>query len=230
MLLCFSTTFIFNTVFTLWIRLLQIENHMKIVNTMNFMEQMFIAAAAIIGMRLTGVTAVWLSQPVAEILCLATVGIWIRSRLGRRPETPEEWMKLPEDFGAKDEDVLEYMVRSVEEVTTISMTIMAFLEEKGIGKRTRSVVGLSVEEMAGNVIRYGTREGGTHTVEIRVVAEDPLVVRVRDDCRAFDPKQWLNQFEPQDPVKNVGIRMITRLTKEMDYRNDAGINTLLMKV
>ncbi len=229
MLLCFSTTFIFNTVFSLWVRLLQIEDHMKIVNAMNFMEQVYIAAVAIGGLQLIGVMGVWLSQPLAEVLCLLTIGIWIGIRLGHSPRRLEEWMKLPADFGAKDENVLEYTVNSMEEVTTISEKIMVFLENRGIGTRTRTVVGLSVEEMAGNVIRYGTADGKRHTVEIRLVAEDPLVVRVRDDCMSFDPKQWLDQFEPEDPSKNVGIRMITRLTTEMDYHNDAGINTLLMK-
>ena len=230
MLLCFSSTFIFNTVFTLWNRLLQIEDHMKIVNVMNFMEQIFIAAAAIVGMRLIGVTAVWLAQPVAEILSLLTIGIWITAGLGRIPRSAEEWMKLPEGFGAKAENVLEATVDSLEEVARLSERIMAFLEGRGVARRTGAIVGLCVEEMAGNVISYGRADGKTHTVEIRVVAEEQLVVRVRDDCPAFDPKQRIDQFEPEDPAKNAGIRMIGKLTKKMDYHTDAGVNTLLMMI
>ncbi len=84
--------------------------------------------------------------------------------------------------------------------------------------------------MAGNVINYGRKDGKAHTVEIRVVAEEQLVVRVRDDCPAFDPKQRIDQFEPEDPAKNAGIRMIGKLTKKMEYHTDAGVNTLLMVI
>ena len=228
MLLCFSSVFIFSTMFSLWDRLLQIEDHMKIVNVMNFMEQVFIAATAIGGMKLIGVTAVWLAQPVSCILSLLSIGIWITAGLGRLPRSAEEWMKLPEGFGAKAEDVLEAAVDSLEDVALLSKGIMDFLENRGVDRRTSSIVGLCVEEMAGNVISYGRKDGKAHTVEIRVVAEEQLVVRVRDDCPAFDPKQRIDQFEPEDPAKNVGIRMIGKLTKEMEYHTDAGVNTLLM--
>ena len=228
MLVCFSSSFIFNTVFVLWNRLLQIEDHMKIVNVMNFMEQLFIAATAVGGMQLIGVAAVWLAQTAAEILSLLSIGIWIVTGLRRLPRSAEEWMKLPESFGAKAEDVLEATVDSLEEVARLSKGIMDFLESRGVARRTRSIVGLCVEEMAGNVISYGRKDGKTHTVEIRVVAEEQLLVRVRDDCPAFDPKQRIDQFEPEDPAKNVGIRMIGKLTTKMDYHTDAGVNTLLM--
>ena len=230
MLLCFASCFVFNTVFTIWIRLLQIEEHMKIVDLMNLLEQLFIAATAIGGMQLIGVTAIWLAQPVSEILCLLAIGIRIVSGLHRFPRTAEEWMKLPKDFGAKAEDVMEATVDSLEEVARLSRGIMDFLEKRGVAARTRSIVGLCVEEMAGNVISYGRRDGKTHTVEIRVVAEEQLVVRVRDDCPAFDPKQRIDQFEPEDPAKNIGIRMIGKLTRKMDYHTDAGVNTLLMVI
>ena len=230
MLLSFSSVFVFNTVFSLWTRILQIEEHMKIVNALNLLEQLFIAATSVIGMQLIGVTSVWMAYPVSEILCLLTIGIWVAVGLGRLPRNLEEWMRLPEDFGAKHEDVMEATVNSLEEVKRLSEGIMSFLEKRGVGLRTRTVVGLCVEEMAGNVICYGLKDGNTHTVEIRVVAEKQLIVRVRDDCRAFDPKQRIDQFEPEDPLKNIGIRLIGKLTTEMDYHIDAGINTLLMKI
>lgn len=228
MLLCFSSSFVFNTVFVVWTRLLQIEEHMKIVNVMNFMGQLFIAGMAIAGMQLFGATGVWLAQPLADILSLLSVLVWIMAGLRRLPRCAEEWMKLPEGFGAKAEDVLEATVNSMEEVARLSKDIIDFLGTRGFSMRTRSVVGLCVEEMAGNVICYGRKDGKAHTVEIRVVAEKELVVRVRDDCPAFDPKQRIDQFEPEDPAKNIGIRMIGRLTKHMDYHTDAGVNTLLM--
>ena len=69
-----------------------------------------------------------------------------------------------------------------------------------------------------------------YSVDIRVVVKDELTIRIRDDCPSFDPKKYLEQFHPEDPTKNIGIRMIALKAKEMIYQNVAGINTLLVKV
>ena len=58
------------------------------------------------------------------------------------------------------------------------------------------------------------------------MAKESLTIRVRDDCRAFDPKKRIEQFSHDDPTKNVGIRMIAELAEEMKYQNYAGINSL----
>jgi anti-sigma regulatory factor (Ser/Thr protein kinase) len=92
------------------------------------------------------------------------------------------------------------------------------------------VAGLCVEEMAGNVIQHGFLPGEEHSVGVRVVVRDKLTIRVRDDCRAFDPQKRLKQFHPEEPWKNVGIRMIARMAEEMNYQRSTGINTLLIKV
>jgi hypothetical protein len=40
----------------------------------------------------------------------------------------------------------------------------------------------------------------------------------------------LKQFTPDDITKNIGIRMIVKLTEEVFYQNNAGINTLLIRI
>ena len=230
MLVFFSSVFIWNSVFVILTRCFQIQNYLKQVNLLNFIEQVLTAAVAAVGIRLIGVTAVWLSTPVADILCLLLILLWLRIGLRRMPSTLEEWIRLPEDFGVRDEDVLEFKVSSMEDVTMTSARIMDFCQRKGIDARRTFITGLAVEEMAGNVIAYGQQGGKQHHIEIRIAAAEELIIRIRDDCRAFDPTQRINQFSPEDPAKNVGIRMIGKLAAEMNYHNDAGINTLLIRI
>ena len=64
----------------------------------------------------------------------------------------------------------------------------------------------------------------------RIVTGDLLTIRIRDDCRAFDPGKYMAQFSEKDPTRNVGLRMITAMAKEIIYQNNAGINTLLIKI
>lgn len=230
MLLFLPVLLILNTVYMVLSRIYQIQSYMKTVNTLRFLEQVFTALMAAAGIRLIGVTAVWLSNPLADVLILLIVFLWNWRFLKRAPRTVEDWAHLPADFGVPDEDVLEFEVGDMEEVVQISRTITDFCREKNVSSRKAMIAGLCVEEMAGNVIRYGLRENRKNLIEIRVVAEEQLIIRIRDNCIAFDPKQRIDQYNPEDPAKNIGIRMIARMAEEMDYHNDAGINTLLIRV
>ncbi|MBO4836063.1 MAG: ATP-binding protein [Clostridia bacterium] len=230
MLLCFASIFVWNTLFTVLLRIYQIQDHLLAVNILNFAEQALYGLLAVVGIRLIGAAGVWVANPLADILCLIAIFAWIRIKLKHIPRTLEQWMLLPQDFGARPEDVLEFTVGGMEDVVNVSRTLMDFCRERNVPLRYRTIVGLSVEEMAGNVIQHGSDRSGKSTVEIRLVAEDTLVIRLRDNCRAFDPKQRVGQFDPEDPAKNAGIRMIARLADEMDYHNDAGINTLLIRI
>ena len=40
----------------------------------------------------------------------------------------------------------------------------------------------------------------------------------------------MNQFNPDSPEKNIGLRMVAKLASYVDYYNNAGINTLIMKI
>jgi hypothetical protein len=57
-----------------------------------------------------------------------------------------------------------------------------------------------------------------------------LTIRVSDDCRKFDPREYLNLFDEETPEKAIGLRMVARLASNIDYYNNAGINTLIIKI
>ena len=59
---------------------------------------------------------------------------------------------------------------------------------------------------------------------------DDLTIRIRDNCREFNPRKRLAMFEPEQPEKNIGLRIVAGLAKQTDYYNTAGVNTLLIKL
>lgn len=70
-----------------------------------------------------------------------------------------------------------------------------------------------------------------HTGDLAEWTENgEVIICIRDDCRAFDPRSRLEQFRPDDVTENIGIRMIAGLADEMNYQCTAGINTLLIRV
>ena len=88
--------------------------------------------------------------------------------------------------------------------------------------------------MAGNVVDHGfTKDNKNHHLYVRVVIkEDDIVLRLRDDCKSFDLKQKVANwtFDPQNPEKNIGIHMILKIAKNIEYTNTMGINNLIIKL
>ena len=66
-----------------------------------------------------------------------------------------------------------------------------------------------------------------HSVDIRLTCtEGRIILRMRDDCAAFDPSQHARILNPDDGVKDYGIRMVYDLAKEVNYQNLLDQNVL----
>ncbi|MBQ4424778.1 MAG: ATP-binding protein [Lachnospiraceae bacterium] len=148
------------------------------------------------------------------------------------PRTLDELMVIPEDFGAPPENRLDVSVTRLEEVVRLSEKVQQFCLEKGVDQKRSYLAGLSMEEMAGNVISHGfVKDKKNHTADIRVVYKDGMVIlRIKDDCIAFDPAERQSIVDPEDPVKNIGIRMIYAMAKDIRYQNILGLNVLTIKI
>jgi anti-sigma regulatory factor (Ser/Thr protein kinase) len=137
-------------------------------------------------------------------------------------------MVIPAGFGVGPDDRLDLSLRSMEDVIRISQTIQRFCLDKGIDQRRAYLAGLSMEEMAGNVIAHGfTKDKKKHFVDVRVVYRDGgLILRIKDTCQAFDPATRREIAEPDDPFRNVGIRMVYDMAADVTYQSVLGLNVL----
>ena len=230
MLLLFPCFLIPNILSSLFLKAYQMQKRTALVNTLSLAGPLFMAFFALLLIGPMGPDAVWLSFPFSETLCVLIIAVSVILRSGKPTLSLTEWMKLPQDFGASPEECLEFSVNSMDQVLQLSVRIIDFCRKRQIDERRSTLMGLCVEEMVGNVVEHGFRPGENHHVEVRVVARDALIVCVRDDCRAFDPKSRLDQFDPEDVTRNIGIRMIAAMSEEMSYQCTAGINTLLIRV
>ena len=230
MLLLFSNYLIWNTILGLFLDYYQCQGLIKTVNILTFLEQFLTGVFAMAGAKLFGENGVWIAFPAADLLCLGLVAMYVRHcREALRPDL-ESWMLLDDSFGASSDEVLECAVHNLDEVLAVSAHMIPFCMERGIDERRSGFAALAVEEMAANVLEHGFRPNEKHSIDIRVVCKDGLTVRVRDDCRAFDPKKRIEQFDPKDAMKNIGLRLVANMAEEINYRNDAGINTVLIKL
>ena len=148
------------------------------------------------------------------------------------PRNTEELMVIPDDFGVPESDRISLSLTSMEEVIRISQKIQAFCLEKGIDSRRAYLAGLCMEEMAGNVIAHGfTRDTKKHSVDVRVVYKDNgLILRIKDDCVPFNPRDRQEIVDPEDITKNIGIRMVCDMADSVSYQSVLGLNVLTITI
>ncbi|MBO4836298.1 MAG: ATP-binding protein [Clostridia bacterium] len=203
-------------------------------NLMNIgIEAGCVGIAAYVLSRRMGAAGVWLAFPVGQ--AVLSMLVLLGAFLFRDPERmgTEAHMLLPKGFGISPEDRLERSPADLNEVNMLSGDAAAFCRNRGIIPLNASRLALCVEEMAGNVIQYGFSDGKQHHLDVRVLVKDGnVILRLRDDCMKFDMKEKAEQFvpDPDHPEKNIGIRLVMGMAKDIVYTNTMNTNNLMITV
>ncbi len=148
------------------------------------------------------------------------------------PRNMEQLMVIPDDFGVEDSERIDISVLEMSEVTDVSGQVIEFCRQRGIDERRAYFAGLFLEEMAGNVVDHGFRKDSKpHSVDIRVVRKDEdVILRIKDDCVPFDPAERIEITDPKDKMKGVGIRLVYKSAKDIQYQNILGLNVLTIRI
>ncbi|OON84868.1 hypothetical protein BXO88_15180 [Oribacterium sp. C9] len=181
---------------------------------------------------LFGVPTVWLcyvfGEGLTSVVMLSLFRIKNKERHGF-----EAFIPFSESFGADITADFEYHLskKDIAEAVSVSQKIGAFCVENGAQKRTSFLMGLAAEEAVGNVIEHGFSDGKPHSVEVRVLKKDGgWMLRVRDDCRLFDPGKYIEQYTGDDPSANIGLKLLREIALEITYVNALKLNNLMIKV
>ena len=165
------------------------------------------------------------------VTTLVIVGYaWLKNK--RFPRGMEQLMVIPESFGAAESERMDMSVESNEEVVRIAEQVQKFCLERGVDERRAYLAGLSMEEMAGNIVDHGfTKDNKRHSVDVRVVHKgDDVILRIKDDCVPFDPCERQQLAEGEDITKNIGIRMVFKIASDVKYQNILGMNVLTIRI
>jgi serine/threonine-protein kinase RsbW len=117
------------------------------------------------------------------------------------------------------------------ELPRLDRAVQAFRADRGLSEHDGFELGLVLEEVFVNIVRYAFDDGSRHTVGIRLDLEgDQIVAEVTDAGRAFDPRDAAPPDLAADldhrPIGGLGIHFIRKLTQELAYERRAGINHL----
>ena len=219
-----------NVVFNLLMNNYKIQNRMFFVNIMSFAETAMIGVIALVSAPQFKSSGVWLANTWSDLICLAVIFLSMIVMKKRLISGTESLLDLPADFGADKDEYAEYDVNIIDDVSEISQNVIDFCKERGISAETSYHAGLCIEELAINILQHGEKDGKAHHVSIRVVCKDRLTIRIQDDCRKFDPRERIDMYDPETPEKSIGLRLVAKAASDIDYYNNAGINTLIIKI
>ena len=141
-------------------------------------------------------------------------------------------MAIPERIGVGPEDRIDISVTEIGEVAYVARQISEFCKQRGIDARRSFIASLCMEEMAGNIVEHGfTKDKKQHSADIRVVhKDDTVILRIRDNCVAFDPAERLRIMKEGKNGKNFGIKLVYGIATEVTYQNLLGLNVLTMRI
>ena len=187
---------------------------------------------ALILAPIMGAMGVWISNPIGIVLTILTVPVFVICHLKRMPRSLDDWLFLEPDFGVPAEDVLDISIHDTEEVGLTSERIQSFCEGHGLGKKAAYYSALCLEEMAGNVVEHGfTADTKKHSLNTVVVFKSgEITLRIKDNCKPFNPTEFVELISDKDRMDNIGIRIVFALADDVNYQNLLGLNVLTIKI
>ena len=188
---------------------------------------------AIILIPVWKINGLYIANILNGFVCAALVILYAMGKKKHFPRNIDDLLVMPEDFGAPEDARIDIEVRRVDEVNEISGQVTAFCKQRGAEEKQAVYAGLALEEMAGNVVEHGfTADHKRHVVAIRVVHKDEdVILRILDNCTAFDPLTRMKELNENDEKdRNIGIRIVHNIAKDVAYQNLLGLNVLTLKI
>lgn len=206
----------------------QCLKRIKIVNILMLADGVFgVILFSFILTPLLGMNGVWLAHIASGIVTLLIIFIYTCLFNKHIPASVSDFLVLNDDFGVSEENRIDIQITDMNDVINLSESIMEFSKKHNIDERRTMISGLCAEEMAGNIVLHGFDGKKEYNIDVRVVyKDDVLLIRLKDNCRPFNPNEVHNLFESEDITHNIGLRIVSKTAKNMSYNNCLGINVL----
>ena len=228
---CMALGLVMDVLSCAFIDYLQGIRNRRLVNILNITDRFFlpVLSALVLGL-IFGSRGIMASVAVGKLLLiLVMVGI-ILFRNRRLPGSWDDLMLLPADFGGTEADNLYAAITSMEDVITESRNAEEFCLQHGTDRRKAGLMGLFVEELAGNILLHGkSRRKQTVAVDFRLsVCDGRIVLSLRDYLQEFDPTAYYAAHHDAGPEEMPGIRIVTELAEEIRYYNAFNSNNIIV--
>lgn len=182
---------------------------------------------------LMGDRGIFMAYGLSEVALTAFLYILLCIRCKRPVTNISQILMLPKDYGVPKDKCLCAVFQSVDEAIGFSQQVQEFCLSQGVDKKRSFQAALCTEEMAVNVITHGfSKEDQTLGIRVFVERDQTLTLRFRDDGSSFDLLEFrkLSEADADDPIKNIGIRIVFGVAKEVTCFTSFGMNNTVIRM
>lgn len=179
-----------------------------------------------------GVPYFWLCSALGEGVLTGSIFLYFK-KINSGTSGIESVTPFPKNLGADIQATYDTNIseNNPEQAAVISAEIQKFCLDHGADSRTAFITALAAEEAAGNIIEHGFSDGKQHSVDVRVLKKsEGWILRLRDDCRLFDPTKYLEQYSSDAPAANIGLKMLRNMSTEIVYLSSLNLNNLIITI
>ena len=210
----------------------QAYGRFNLVNVMAFTNNViFVVPFVLLLTPYFQITGIWAGLFVSKLAFLLAIifGVWIYYK--KITFQPEDMLLLPKEFGSPENPQMNMTVNFKDDDLSVSEVVEVFLEKNNISRKKTMYAAICVEEMVKNIFEHGFNDGKKHSIDIRIIIKgENVIIRIRDDCRAFNPKKWYEIYNSEDPTAHIGIRLVNKMAHEFNYINVLKLNNLIIKI
>lgn len=187
---------------------------------------LFISLFACILTPFIGANGIWICFFLGETFTLLGLLALIKFKSGKWPKTATDFLMLDNDFECNIKDSFEISIKNdMDQVLELSNRVQSFVDRYPNHEDKLFKVSLCVEEMVGNIVKHGFDSSKTHYIDIRIIlVENDVIFRIRDDGKQFNPIEYGNKNNSSENA--MGISMVRKIAKNMEYRSTIGLNNL----
>lgn len=111
----------------------------------------------------------------------------------------------------------------------LSEKVEIFCEENGVDENRTYLTSLFCEELVTNIVEYGFEDDKPHSIDLRIsITGEEIRIRIRDDCRPFDPGKWYQLYLTDDPIANIGIKIVIKSSRNFEYTTTFSLNNVFI--
>ena len=120
-------------------------------------------------------------------------------------------------------------------LAAVAKEVFEWLANLPLSSRAKYSVGLAIEEIGSNTIKYGYDDDREHEIAVHVLANhDRLEITFEDDGHPFDPtghpKPDLERIVESRRIGGLGIELVRRICETMAYERLGDRNRITLSI
>jgi anti-sigma regulatory factor (Ser/Thr protein kinase) len=193
---------------------------------------LFMVLPAYLFFGLVGINSVWISLVITEVLTLGVA--YLQVTIVQRQNPGLSRYLLLDNALIEKSKIIDFSVKNTaEDVVFASGKISDFCEENAIPSNKIIHISLAIEEMLLMINEFSFHADHLEYSDLRLmIMPENIVLRIRNSGKHFNPVEYYYNIKDTEAGvdRTLGIGMILKIARTVEYRKSFGINNLIITI